>query len=122
MIKVTILKEQLFKIQIVTKQLLWNHIIGQTYLKASGQQIAVFFSKHGLKITGKDIELLICQYSSNKDGTLNKNDLWHIFKPLTIKFIEQINSVREKKASIAKFHEAPYKISDLLCAIMKKTI
>ena len=30
--------------------------------------------------------------------------------------------VREKKISIAKFHEAHYKISDLLAAIMKKTL
>lgn len=30
--------------------------------------------------------------------------------------------IREKKISIAKFHEAHYKVSDLLAAIMKKTL
>lgn len=31
-------------------------------------------------------------------------------------------NVREKKISIAKFHEAHYKVSDLLAAIMKRTL
>lgn len=120
--KITPLKEQLFNLQIVTKQLIWNHVVGQTYSRASGQQISVFFDKHGVKLSKLDIELIIWQFSSKKDNSLSINDLWQIFKPLSIKLIEQINAVREKKTSIAKFHEAPYKVSDLLSVIIVKTV
>jgi hypothetical protein len=115
------LKEQLFNMQSVTRQLIWNHMIGQTYPKASGEQIEVFFKKHGLNLAKKDIELIIWQYSCNKDSHLSIKDLWHIFKPLSVNFIDQINAVREKKAVLAHFHEVSYKISDLLVAIMTKT-
>lgn len=108
--------------QIVSRQLIWNHMIGQTYLKASGEQIEVFFNKHGLDLTKKDIDLIIWQYSSNKDSHLNIIDLWHIFKPLSVNFIDQINTVREKKVVLAHFHEVSYRISDLLVAIMTKTV
>lgn len=65
---------------------------------------------------------MIWHYSSNKDQTLSIDDLWQIFKPLSIKFLDQIMKIREKKISIAKFHEAHYKVSDLLAAIMSKTL
>ena len=106
----------------VTRQLIWNHVIGQTYSKASGKQIEVFFKKHGLNLSKMDVELIMWQYSSYKDDHLSINDLWHIFKPLSVDFIDQINATREKKAVLAHFHAVSYKISDILVAIMSKTI
>lgn len=85
--KITPLKEELFNLQIVTRQLIWNHIVGSTYSRANGQQISSFFGKHGLALSHNDISLIIWQYSSNKDGCLNIHDLWQIFKPLSIKLI-----------------------------------
>lgn len=69
-----------------------------------------------------DVELTIWQYSSNKDSHLRINDLWHIFKPLSVNFIDQINAGREKKAVLAHFHAVSYKISDMLVAVMARTI
>jgi hypothetical protein len=43
------LREELFNLPIVSRKLIWNHVVGATFTKASGGQIAAFFTKHGVK-------------------------------------------------------------------------
>lgn len=116
------LKEELFNMPVLTRELVWNHVVGESHKSADGSQLVAFFQKHGLKMTKRDIQLVVWQYSSNKDDRLSAADLWQIFCPLTIKLTDEVMKVRAKKMSIARFHEANYKISDLLCLIMGKTL
>ena len=75
---------------ILTKGLVWNHVVGEKYSKANEDQLAMFFRKHGLRLSKFETVLLVSTYSSKKDSFLTPNDLWSIFKPLTVKFVDEI--------------------------------
>lgn len=61
----------LFNFPIVTKPLLWNHIIGGSHSKAKAEMLQYFFEKHGLTLNEEDIRLVVWQYSSRRDGCLS---------------------------------------------------
>ena len=97
-------------------------MIGGQYQKADTEHLYTYCRKHGLKMNRKDIEIILNVYSSKKDKTLRSDDLWNIFKPLTVKMVDEIIEVREHKYILSKCHQTHFRITDLLCAILEKTV
>lgn len=53
---------------------------------------------------------LICQrYSTYRDGFLDKYDFWEIFRPKSVKMMEEILSTRKKKSVVPIVAELHYK-------------
>lgn len=116
-------KEALLNINTVSPQLLWNHLIGESISLANSRHLYLFFKKHGIpSITPEDTQLVSYVFSSYRNSSITIIDLWEIFKPRTVKFVDEIAASRQKKTVLSKCYQAHFHVTDLVVKIFEETV